>query len=278
MCGPELRHRARVVKDFGPVSAVEGNEARLGQVFLNLLLNAAHAIKPGALAANEVRITTRMDEAGRVSVEFTDTGCGIPSEDLPRIFESFFTTKPVGMGTGLGLAISLSIVESIGGSIVVESKVGEGSTFRVVLPASTAVPKPSEPPLGVEPTGRARVLIVDDEPGLRRALRRILKDNNEVVEAGGGEEALARVRSGERFDVIICDLMMPQMTGMELYAEVARMAPTEADRFIFVTGGAFTIEAKHFLDECPNPVIEKPFDPARVLAHVRSRFGGARSK
>ncbi|HYO55026.1 sensor histidine kinase [Archangium sp.] len=133
----QVRYRARVVKDYGPVSAVLGDETRLGQVFLNLLINAAQAIPEGHTDSNEIRVTTRQDDQGRVVVSVSDTGTGIPSEVLPHIFEPFFTTKPVGVGTGLGLSISHTHIQTMGGELRVRSEPGSGATFEVVLPPAS---------------------------------------------------------------------------------------------------------------------------------------------
>jgi PAS domain S-box-containing protein len=134
----EARKRARIVTDLSPVPAVIASEARLGQVFLNLVLNAAQAIPEGDTDANEIRLTSRLDSDGQVVVEVTDTGCGIRPENLRRIFDPFFTTKPAGVGTGLGLFVCQGILASLGGEITVSSTVGRGTTFRVRLPAATS--------------------------------------------------------------------------------------------------------------------------------------------
>jgi signal transduction histidine kinase len=139
MIAHELRHRAQVVKDYGRVPVVRGNEGRLVQVFLNLLVNAAQAIQGNAPDRNEVRLVTSMDGPGRVAIEISDTGVGIPEEVLPRIFDPFFTTKPVGVGTGLGLSICHSLLTAMGGSIEVASKVGVGTRFLILLPAADAI-------------------------------------------------------------------------------------------------------------------------------------------
>src|SRR6478735_413776 len=132
----ELQHHARVVRDYSRVPTVVGNASRLGQVFLNLLVNAAHAIREGAAHENEIRLVLRADAKQRVVVEIHDSGSGIPEEHRARLFEPFFTTKDVGEGTGLGLFICHRIVSDLGGRIEVESNLGSGSVFRVILPSS----------------------------------------------------------------------------------------------------------------------------------------------
>jgi signal transduction histidine kinase len=136
MASHELRSRARLVEDCAQVPPVLGNATRLGQVFLNLIVNAAHAMPQGREHENEIRVRARLEATGRVTVEVADTGCGIPQENLERIFDPFFTTKPVGEGTGLGLAVCHSIITSHGGTLTVESVVGRGTTFRITLPAA----------------------------------------------------------------------------------------------------------------------------------------------
>lgn len=134
--GSEIRRRARVVRRFEPVPRVAGNEPQLGQVFVNLLSNAAQAIEEGSPDRNEIRVSIFPGEGDVAVVEIGDTGCGIPPASMARLFDPFFTTKPVGTGTGLGLSICQGIVESLGGRIDVQSEVGKGSVFRVSLPAA----------------------------------------------------------------------------------------------------------------------------------------------
>jgi signal transduction histidine kinase len=258
----EIRHRARLVKDYGDTPMVESNESRLGQVFLNLLLNAAHAIPEGGTERNEIRVSTRTDGRGYAVVEVRDTGTGIPPEIRDRIFDPFFTTKPAGEGTGLGLWICSGILSALGGEITVDSDKGKGSVFRVVLPPvsiETQAPGPARPPVDVGAPG-GRLLIVDDEPMILGALRRSFSADYQVTCVGDGRRALERIRAGERYDVILCDLMMPEITGMDLYAEITRLAPDQRERIIFVTGGAFTPRAREFLESIPNARVEKPID------------------
>jgi signal transduction histidine kinase len=273
MAWNEIRHRAKLIKEYGDVPPVEANEARLGQVFLNLVVNAAQAIPEGDAAHNTVRVTTKVD-GDRVLVEVRDTGAGIAPEHLPRIFDAFFTTKPMGVGTGLGLSICHRIVQGLGGEIHIDSAPGRGTTVSVSLPPApddaAAVAEPPARPVAA--SRRGRVLIVDDEPSFAKAVARHLRLEHDVELTGSAGEALRRVRQGERFDVILCDLMMPQMTGMELHAELVRLAPELAGRMVFVTGGAFTPGARAFLDNIPNQRLEKPFDAQQLRAVLNDRI------
>ena len=131
----QTRERAEIVRDFGKVPLVRASETRLNQVFLNLIINAAQAIPPGAPDKNEIRLVTRTDASGRAVIEIRDTGDGMTPSVMQRIFEPFYSTKPAGLGTGLGLAICHSIVTSLGGKVDVESEHGRGSVFRLTLPS-----------------------------------------------------------------------------------------------------------------------------------------------
>jgi two-component system cell cycle sensor histidine kinase/response regulator CckA len=266
----EIRHRARLVKDYGKIPLVEADEAHLGQVFINLLVNAAQAIPEGDSAANEIRIVTSTDAAGRAVIEVRDTGGGIPARFVGRIFDPFFTTKPVGIGTGLGLSICHNIVTGLRGEITVTSEEGHGSAFRIVLPAALA--ERDDAATATSPSkaaiARAAVLVIDDEPAIGNALRRVLSEH-EVTVVSTARQALDHLDSGKRFDIILSDLMMPQMSGMDFYDEVARRFPDVAGRVVFVSGGAFTPKANAFLDRVANERIEKPFDPRSVRAMVQ---------
>ncbi|MEO8876908.1 MAG: response regulator, partial [Polyangiaceae bacterium] len=269
LAGNEIRHRARLVEDYGDVQMVDSNEARLGQVVLNLLVNAAQAMPEGRASQNEIRVKTRMGSGNRVVIEVTDTGMGIPKDILPRIFDPFFTTKPIGVGTGLGLSLCHRMVTDLGGEIAVESEVGTGTLVRVTLPAATNTPMVAKPIRVAEgPTRRARVLIIDDEPAIGRTLARSLGSRHDVVTLTSGKEALARISAGERFDAILSDLMMPEVTGMEIHQELSRFAPDQAQRMIFLTGGAFTEDARNFLSVVQNARVDKPFDIAEILTRI----------
>ncbi|HEY0094872.1 MAG TPA: ATP-binding protein, partial [Archangium sp.] len=271
MASNEIKHRARLVRDFTEQLVAEAHEGRLGQVMVNLLVNAAQAIPEGSVERNEIRVLTRTHAEG-LAIEVRDTGSGIPPENLERLFEPFFTTKPVGVGTGLGLPICQDIVTSFGGRMEVESEVGKGSTFRVILRAATAV-RPSEPPKAAvvqAASRRGRILVVDDEPMIGMAIRRTLQREHEVVALTSAREAQARLTSGEAFDIILCDLMMPEMSGMELHQAVANHSPGLAGRMVFLTGGAFTANARAFLNHVPNHRVEKPFSTQELRGLVQS--------
>ncbi len=501
----ELRPRAKLVRDYGDVPRVEGNEARLAQVFLNLLINAAQALPEGRAEENEVRLVTRLAPNGMVIAEVHDTGTGIASEALGRIFDPFYTTKPPGVGTGLGLSLCHAYVSAMGGTISVESEPGRGAVFRVALrrapPESLAVPampraaresgslpavqlprgaresgalpavqvqgtaveskpvpavqvqgtaveskpvpavqvqgtavesKPvpaaqvqaparepqsvpaaqgwstaresvpavpapraaresmslpavpaqarsalsgtgleagqergrepsarpgagspsrgpeapsasvsgteaatvptsnvaagatasrtSSPAAEVVPSARVlhgaaraqvpdvqgapresrtdtvppesaegqaliegpvpargRVLVVDDDALVSGAIRRTLSRENDVEVLVSARQALAQLTAQElRYDIVLCDLMMPEMTGMDLFEALQRSAPKVAERVVFITGGAFTPAARTFLDRVENPRVEKPFDPEALRTLIRTEVARVR--
>ncbi|HEX8702458.1 MAG TPA: ATP-binding protein [Myxococcaceae bacterium] len=260
----EVRSRARLVTQYDSVPEVLADGARLGQVFLNLLVNAAQAIPEGNAEQSEVSVRVRNDASGRVAVDVSDTGTGIPPEVLPRIFEPFYTTKPVGSGTGLGLSICHSIVRDLGGELTVRTELGRGSTFTVLLPLAPSVAHSGEAAAAPVEKGRHRVLIIDDEPAVGRALARMLGKQHTSTVVENGQEALAKLLSGESFDAVFCDLMMPGLSGMDLYERLQEQKPELTSRFIFMTGGAYTPRARTFLETVPNGWLEKPFDAQQL--------------
>jgi len=273
MASNEIRHRARLVRDYTePTPWVSANEGRLGQVFLNLLVNAAHAIPEGGVERNEIRLVTRSHSEG-VAIEVHDTGSGIPEENLERLFEPFFTTKPVGVGTGLGLSICQDIVTGFGGRMEVKSELGKGSTFRVILRRAAPIERPvGQPvaPVSVGTVRRSRILVVDDEPMICQAIRRTLHREHEVVTLTSAREAQVRLTQGERFDLILCDVMMPEMSGMDLHQELSRDLPELAERVVFLSGGAFTASASAFLNRGDIRRLDKPFTSHELREMVRT--------
>jgi PAS domain S-box-containing protein len=269
----EVRHRARIVQKLGAIPRVLGTEGKLGQVVLNLLVNAAQAIEPGAVDANTIELRTSLDRHGRPKLEIRDSGVGIPPENLSKIFDPFFTTKPLGVGTGLGLSIAHRIVSEFGGEIVVSSKFGAGTTVSLILQEaprhSDAPRRPSTLPPPSERKRNLRILIVDDEPAILRALQRLLA-SHEVFRAASGREAVERVEQIGPFDLIFCDVMMPELSGPDVYRRVSELKPGQEQKIVFVTGGAFADQTAKFLESIPNPKLSKPFEPAAVRELIKS--------
>ncbi len=268
----EVRHRATLSKDYGASPMVDANEARLIQVFLNLIQNAAQAIPAGSADTNQIRLVTGTTADGKAFASVEDTGGGIAPKDLQRIFDAFFTTKPVGVGTGLGLSISHRIVSSFGGTIEVTSEVGTGTTFRVVLPAASAEralqPAADRRSRGsIRPPRRKSVLVVDDEIEVGRSIERILGRDHDVVTVSRGETALELIPD-RAWDIVLCDLMMPEMTGMDVYHQAVALKPDLSRRFVFLTGGTFDEAIRAFLHAIPNGLLEKPFDTRDLRALV----------
>lgn len=262
MARNEIRHRAALVTSYGKVSAVDASESRLGQIFLNLVVNAAQAIPEGDAAHNEIRIATR-EESGWVVVEIGDTGPGIPPEVMKRLFTPFVSTKPVGIGTGLGLSICHRLVTELGGEIAAESSTA-GTIFRVRLRTAEHEQEPAAPAIAAAELPRGgRILVVDDERMIAKAVARTLSAHTVIAEHRA-RVALDGILAGARYDVILCDLMMPEMTGMDFHAALLAHAPEQAAAIVFLTGGAFTQRAREFLDTVPNTRIDKPFDGPKL--------------
>jgi PAS domain S-box-containing protein len=274
MATNEIRHRARLVFQAAPVPKIDANEAKLGQVFLNILINAAQAIPEGRADSHVIRVGLGTDSQRQVVITISDDGEGIAPELLQRVFDPFFTTKPQGIGTGLGLAICHNIVRSLKGEIAIESTLGLGTTVRITLPAvmSTLQHTPSNRTSLMPRPSRARIVLVDDEPMIGAAVARILGRDHDVVLLSKAREAVDRITAGERFDVILCDLMMPQMTGMDLFAVLTEIAPDQAERMRFVTGGTFTEGARTFVDQRPHRVIAKPFRSSQLRKLIAEMF------
>ncbi|MES1164689.1 MAG: response regulator [Verrucomicrobiota bacterium] len=267
----ELRHRATVETDLRATRRVRCGQARLGQVFLNLIMNAAQALNEADVNRNRIVVRT-FDRQDDVVFEVSDNGPGIDATLVPRIFDSFYTTKPRGVGTGLGLPISQGIVRSLGGDINVETSLGRGATFRVHLPSEPAL-QVSAPVVELAPPAyrRRRVLAVDDEALLLKAYRRMLADVHDIATALGARDALLLLEKDSDFDLILCDLQMPETSGMDLFALVKARYPHLGDRFVFVTGGAFSADAKRFLDQAVT-CLSKPFRIEELLSIIEQRI------
>lgn len=263
MAEHEIRQKAQLVKKYAPVPAVNGTVAKLEQVMLNLIVNAAQALEPGHAAKHRIEVSIENASATTVRVTVSDTGPGMPSEVAARAFEPFFTTKPPGLGTGLGLSICRSIVETFGGSIWLEAGPGGGTRVYVELLARPGEHPPSLGPSRTSdfvPSPGTRLLIVDDETSVSQMLSRFLQNYYQIRTCDSGEAALGLLRAGEQFDLILCDVMMPRMSGIELFEAISKECPGTAERVVFMTGGALLPEVATFLKRVHRPKIEKPFD------------------
>jgi len=272
----EIRYRARIEKSLGQdLPQIVASPGKLNQVFLNLIVNAAQAIGEGRVEQNKISIATRFED-GRIRVDITDTGNGIPKDMLPKIFDPFFTTKPVGVGTGLGLPICQDIIKKHNGEIRVESEIGRGTTFSVYLPKATGLELPRKD-IPAEPAEvpRSKLMVVDDEALLLRAYQRMLGGHHDVTIALGGRAAVELLSAaGASYDVIFCDLMMPDIDGVDLHRYVAEKFPGLEKRMVFISGGAFTPRAQDFLARIDTPCLEKPFtieDLQRAIAALLAK-------
>jgi len=271
---PYIQPKARFLTTFEPVPHVVASEARLGQVLLNLLVNAAQAIPPGAADKHAIHVSVLRDPAG-VRVIVSDTGVGLTKEARAHLFEPFFTTKQPDHGTGLGLFITNNIVTSLGGQILVEDAPGGGTAFHVILPAAdeAAIEPPIAVTSGALQTGR--ILLIDNEPRLLESLPLILEPHV-VVTAQDGREALGLLPGD--FDVIVCDLIMPVMDGMELFKEAERRWAGIGEKFVFLTAGVITDAGREFLGSVRNGVLTKPVTRDLLLVtieQVMRRAGSA---
>jgi two-component system NtrC family sensor kinase len=250
----------------------EADPVQMHQVIINLLVNAQQALRESA-PPRQITITTAFDQThNRLVFELADTGPGIPAVIQRRIFEPFFTTKPLGVGTGIGLSLCRNIIESHGGSIDVTSQTGQGAVFRITLPVGGPVSLASEPspvPALAPSPSASTIFVVDDEPGIRRALAHLLRREGHAVDtAMDGRQALHMLQE-QQYDLVLCDLRMPELDGPGLYREIAISQPHYLQRFVFLTGDTLSPETEAFLKQSGAPQLVKPFSAAQGRQVVR---------
>lgn len=265
MAKHQLEHRARLSVEQGEPVSVRIDETHLTQVVLNLLINAAQAVCPGQAADNHITVTIDSLENDEVTIAIRDTGEGIAADVLPRVFDPFFTTKPVGEGTGLGLPVCRNIAEQYGGTLTVQSTPTVGTTVTLTLPIDHTEPSVAPKALALaHAPSKARILAVDDEPIMRKLLTRSLAANGHDVHAvSSGRQALEALAKAT-YDVILCDVMMPELTGIDVHHALQRQASPAAGRLIFLTGGVFSPDLARELDAVDAPVIAKPWTHAEL--------------
>jgi len=265
-----MAHKVEATLDVEPgLPEVEVNANQIKQVFVNLINNACQAIASDA-PSGRIWITARRVQ-DLIAVSVTDSGPGIPEDVAARVFEPFFTTKPEGEGTGLGLSICQGILKEHGGRITLESRPGSGATFTVELPVGVPAARAEPAPAPRGESKPLHILVVDDEPHILHYMRATLESWGHTVEvASDGAYALERALAGP-FDVIICDLRMPHLSGRDMYMKLARQDPRVAERIIFATGDTVRGDTLQFLDGLGRPYLHKPF----TLAELRAALGHA---
>ncbi len=258
----------------GNLPPVQGDADRLQQALTNLLANADEAVAETS-GPRRVNVATSRD-GDRVLIEVSDTGHGIASADLTRVFEPMYTTRFQHGRQGYGLSIARRLVEEHGGTLTVRSTLGEGTTFSISLPAAsevTASPGPAAPGSGSHPVSdgdprRGSLLVVEDEAMLRAAIGRYLrKQGYEVETVERGDEALARLAQ-RPFDLVLLDLRLQDMAGDEVYQTLRSRAPALAQRVVFMTGDLSRPAAAEFVRESGRPVIAKPFQLAELDTRI----------
>jgi CheY-like chemotaxis protein/anti-sigma regulatory factor (Ser/Thr protein kinase) len=270
----QVEHRATVRKLYGELPATVGDRSAMGQVLLNLVLNAAQALPDGRADANEITLRTSA-AGGEITVEIRDTGAGIAPDVLPHIFDPFYTTKGIGEGTGLGLAVSCRIVADHGGRIDVDSELGRGTAFRVVLPTAVPAAEPAAQEVTPAPetsSVRARVLVIDDVLAVGQTIATALGDEHDVTVVTRAADAFALFGEGEIFDVILCDLLMPKLGGREVFERLAVEWPHLVSTLLFMSGGAFTPESREFLERSGQPLLAKPFRIDELRAIIQAQL------
>lgn len=260
------------------VPLIQADADQLHQVLLNLIINAQQALQAQDVP-RRIRISSGLDARGDViRISVADNGPGIPEELRARIFEPYFTTKPIGIGTGVGLPVSAGIVEAHGGKLTFDCPLDGGTVFTIELPIGVVSEARVPTAIAAQaPASQHTILVVDDEAEIREMLTEILtRARHRVVTANSGREALERMEVG-RFDVILTDIRMPDVDGIALFQEIRRRWPEHAQRVVFVTGDTLASAAREFTSASGCPVIEKPFLPSdvrRIVAEIAAEGVG----
>ncbi len=273
LVGKELEARAILQVDLHETSLVRADASKLVQVVLNLLVNAMQALSGEGPTENRIWVSSG-NEGDRVVIEVSDNGPGVPPDQRERIFEPFVTTKEIGQGSGLGLFVCRNIVQGFSGLVTVDDRPGGGARFRVLLPAVREASAPVLPPAEAGTDSKAPssnlVLVIDDDPIVANTLSRQLAAAGYRVEVeSDAARAIERLVSRGDVDLVFCDLMMKDLSGMDLLETLTGRAPAQAAKVVFMTGGAFTPRARAFRERHADRCVDKPFD---ILGEVARRL------
>jgi len=243
---------------------------QLQQVFMNIIVNAESEMKQ---AHGSGKLTIKTERIGNtIRISFADDGPGIAKENIGKVFDPFFTTREVGEGTGLGLSLSYGIITEHKGTLYVKSRLGKGATFIIELPIVAEEEEKIEVVEAAKEDGKAiggRILVVDDEPTILAFLKRVLGgEGYEVETVSSGREALGMIKN-KRYGLILCDIKLPGLSGVELYEQIEKVAPSLQNRVIFITGDVTSTDTQAFLEKTEAPYVTKPFDIAKLKEEVK---------
>jgi signal transduction histidine kinase len=274
----DLKHRVNLQVHMPELPPVLGASGRLSQVVLQLLLNALQSFDDEHQGERRVEVIGVVDQ-GAVALTVRDNGRGMDRNTQERIWDPFFTTHTRG-ALGLGLPICQDIIARHGGTLTVESAPGAGTSVTVRMPSMQDAVHFSrlENPLdgATDPLHGASILVVDDEPAIVRCIQRLLRAAGEVRTATSGRDALDQLLEGLTPDLILCDLMMVDLSGVELYEQVLAQRPELEPRILFITGGAFTDRTRAFTEEHFDRIIEKPFESKVLRDRLRAALSTTR--
>jgi len=242
---------------------------QLQQVFLNLIINAETEMK---LAHDKGRLTIKTERMNNtLRISFKDSGPGIAKENLETIFDPFFTTREVGQGTGLGLSVCHGIVTEHNGKIWAESQKGKGATFIIELPLVTEEGQIESPNPVIEKlakVAKSKILVVDDEPVIRQFISQVLGEQGHTVETVDNAASALKMVKSKRYRLILLDIKMPGMSGVELYKQFQKIAPSLTKRVVFITGDVMGKRTISFLNKTRTPYMMKPFDAKELKTEI----------
>jgi len=257
-----------LIVEVDEIPRIRATRVGIIQIVTNLVMNGNHAME--SQGGGEIRVRVGTGNHGRALIEVSDTGCGIAPQDIDRLFLPFFTTRP-GEGSGLGLALVHELVDELGGRIDVESEVGAGSTFSIRLPPVDESVEDTDrlqfSPASPSPLDHQRrsILVVEDDQNLARMLTRALSEHHDITHATDAASAMRMIEAGGSFEAVLCDVVMPGMSGVELFEQIREDHPELVNSWVFMTGGAVSPDDRRFLEDGATPLVQKPIETDELL-------------